>query len=197
MNRLRVMINERVLEEQYGFRKRKGTSNAVFALSMIMEWSVEMQKTVFLCSVDFEKPFDTMKHQKFVKILESTGIDGKDTRLFSNLYWNQKAAVRIENEVTGWIEIKRGVRQGCLLSRDLFSLYSQIAMNALEDLEGISIGGRNVNNTRYADDTVLIADSEKKLQALMNKLKGEFESKGLTINVDKTNTLTFKRARRK
>ena len=70
-------------------------------------------------------------------------------------------------------------------------------MNALEDLEGISIGGGNVNNTRYADDTVLIADLEKKLQALMNKLTDECESKGLTINVDKTNLLTFKRARRK
>ena len=61
-------------------------------------------------------------------------------------------------------------------------------MDALEDLEGISIGGRKVNNIRYADDTVLIADSEKKLKALMNKLKDECESKGLRINIDKINT---------
>ena len=77
-----------------------------------------MQKTVFLCFVDFEKPFDTMKHQKFVKILGITGIDRKDTRLISNLYWNQKAAVRIENELTRWIETILEVRQGCLLSPD-------------------------------------------------------------------------------
>ena len=124
-------------------------------------------------------------------------MDGKDTRLIGNLYWNQKAAVRIENEVTDWTEIKRGVRQGCVLSPDLFSLYSQVVMDALKDLEGISAGGRNVNNVRYADDTVLIADSEKKLQALMNKLKDECESKGLRINLDMTNTLTVTKSKEK
>ena len=70
-------------------------------------------------------------------------------------------------------------------------------MDALEYLEGISIGGRNVSNIRYADDTVLIADSEKKLQALMNKLKDECESKGLRINVDMTNTLTIAKSKEK
>ena len=73
--------------------------------------------------MDFEIALDTVKHEELDRILESTGIDGKDARLIINLCWNQKAAVRIENEVTGWIEIKRGVRQGCVLSPDLFSLY--------------------------------------------------------------------------
>ena len=79
----------------------------------------------------------------------------------------------------------------------MFSLYSQVVMDALEDLEGISIGRRNVSNIRYADDTALIADSEKKLQALMNELKDECESKGLRINVDMTNTLTVTKSKDK
>jgi len=49
MNRLRGKINERVSEEQYGFRKGKGTTNAIFALIMIIERTVEVQKNVFLC----------------------------------------------------------------------------------------------------------------------------------------------------
>ena len=53
MNRQRERINERVLEEQYGFRKGKGTTNAISALRMMIERSVEMQKTVFLCFLDF------------------------------------------------------------------------------------------------------------------------------------------------
>ena len=89
------------------------------------------------------------------------------------------------------------MRQGCILSPGLFSLYSEVVMHALEDLEGISIGGRNLNNIRYADDAVLIADSEKKLQALMSKLMDECESKGLRINVDKTNTLTVTKSKEK
>ena len=98
--------------------------------------------------------------------------------------------MRIENEVTDCIEIKRGVRQGWVLSPDLFLLYCQVIMDVLEDLKDISIGNRNVNNIRYADDTTLITDSVKKVQALMNKLKDECESKGLRIHVDKTSTLT-------
>ena len=99
--------------------------------------------------------------------------------------------------MTVWIEIKRGIGQGCVLSPDLCSLYSKVVMYALEYLEGISIGGRNVNNIRYADDTVLIADSEKKLQALMNKQKDACESKGLRMNVDKTNILTVTKSKEK
>ena len=58
-----------------------------------------------------------------------------------------------------WVNIKRGVRQGCVLSPDLFSLYSQAVMNELEDIEGVKVGGSNINNIRYADDAVLIADT--------------------------------------
>jgi len=62
-------------------------------------------------------------------------------------------------------------------------------MDELEGLEGISVGGGNMNNIRYADNTVLIADSEETFQALVSKLKEEGESKGLRINVDKTNLM--------
>ena len=68
MNRLRGKINERILEEQYEFRKGKGTTNAIFALRMIVERSVELQKTVFLCFVDSETAFDTVKHEVKVVI---------------------------------------------------------------------------------------------------------------------------------
>ena len=101
MKSLRGKINERVMEERYGFRKGKVTTNAIFTLKMIVERSVEMQKTVFLCFVDFENAFDPAKHKELVKSLESTEMDGKDTRLISNLHSNEKTAVRIENKVTG------------------------------------------------------------------------------------------------
>ena len=114
--------------------------------------------------------FDTVKHEEMIKILRDIGVDEKDIRFISNLYWNQKAAARVGDEKTNWVvEIKRGVRPGCMLSPDLFSLYSQVVKDKLVGLDGISVGGRNVNNIRFADDTVLIADSEeKKLQALVS-----------------------------
>ena len=97
-------------------------------------------------------------------MLAEIGVDGKDIRMIVNLYWDQRAAVRVNNEKTEWVRIERGVRQGCVLSPDIFSLYSQKVMEEIEELEGVRVGGRNVNCIRYADDTVLIADNNGKLQ---------------------------------
>ena len=61
------------------------------------------------------------------------------------------------------MSIKQGVRQGCVASPHLFALYTEMIMRELGDLEGFRIGGRPtvVNNLRYADDTVIVAESEK------------------------------------
>ena len=69
--------------------------------------------------------------------LDKLDIDGKTLRWIRNLYWEQTAAVRVENQLSDWIEIERGVRQGCVLSPDLFSLYSEIILRAVEELPGV------------------------------------------------------------
>ena len=62
-------------------------------------------------------------------------IDGKDLRIVRNIYWEQTAAMRIGNDLSAFhLDIKRGVRQGCVLSPDLFSIYSEIIMRALEGM---------------------------------------------------------------
>ncbi|GFN90559.1 retrovirus-related pol polyprotein from type-1 retrotransposable element r2 [Plakobranchus ocellatus] len=63
-------------------------------------------------------------------------------------------------------------------STDLFSLYSEIIMRNLENHPGIKVGGQNINNLRYADDTVLIAENKEDLQKLLNILKKKAERKG-------------------
>ena len=55
------------------------------------------------------------------------------------------------------------MRQGCVLSPDLFSLYTQIILEEMSELPGIRIGGRNINNIRYADDMVMMAETEEGL----------------------------------
>ena len=75
---------------------------------------------------------------------------------------------------TDWFQIGKGVRQGCILSPCLFTLYAEyIRRNAgLEEAEaGIKIAGRNINNLRYADDTTLMAESEEELRSLLMKVK--------------------------
>ena len=73
----------------------------------------------------YEKTFDKVQHQDLFDILEEIGWDGRYPRRMKNLYWNQRAGVRVPGEVSELQHIKRGVRQGCVLSPDLFNIYSE------------------------------------------------------------------------
>jgi hypothetical protein len=77
------------------------------------------------------------------------------------LYWHQQVNIKINYTLSNDFKIRRGVQQGRILSPLLFNLYSEeIISKALEEAEeGIVINGKNINNLRYSDDTVLIASN--------------------------------------
>ena len=101
----------------------------------------------------------------------------------------QEATVRTGHGTTDWFQIGKGVHRGCILSPCLFNLYAAYIMGnaGLEEAQaGIKIAGRNINNFRYADDTILTAESEEKLKSLLMKVKEESEKVGLKLNIQKT-----------
>ena len=78
----------------------------------------------------------------------------------------------------GWFQIRKGVHQGCILSPCLFNLYAEYIMRnaGLEKAQaGIKSTRRNLNNLRYVDDTILMAESEEELKSLLMKVKEESE----------------------
>ena len=70
--------------------------------------------------------------------------------------------IRIQGEVQEYTEIKRGVRQGCVFSSDLFNLYGEMILRQLEGMPGIKLNGHVINNIRYVDDTVLMAGRNRR-----------------------------------
>ena len=194
LKRIRTKLKTQISDQQFGFVPGKGTSNALFALRVLTENVLEVQKDIFVCFVDYEKAFDKVKHANLFNMLNEAGIDGKDMRLMRNLYWKQKATVRVGDEESPSLEIRRGVRQGCVLSPELFNLYSEVIMRDLLEMDGIKAGGRNINNIRYADDTVLITDSEEKLQDLVPALVRASGEHGLKLNVSKTKVMVISKA---
>ena len=125
-----------------------------------------------------------------VKQFKKLHVDGKDLRIIKNIYWEQTAPVKIENETCAFQDIKRGVQQGCVLSLDLFNLNSETTLRELEDMPGLEIGGKMIN-LRYADDMALIAENQKDLQNLLMVVKNESREKGLDLNSKKTEVMVI------
>ena len=104
------------------------------------------------------------------------------------MYAGQETTVRTGLGTTDWFQIGKGVRQGCRLSPCLFNFYAEYIMRntGLDEAQaGIKIGGRNINNLRYTDDTTLMAESEE-LKGLLMKVKEKSEKVGLKLNIQKT-----------
>ena len=119
------------------------------------------------------------------------GIDDKDLRIIQNLYYEQEASVRVVNAETETIPIKKGVRQGCVASPDLFNLYQEMIMRVTTNMAGIKVGGININNIRYADDTALIATSQVNLQRLVDRVVVKSTAYGMEVNVKKTKCMVM------
>ena len=148
----------------------------------MIEKAREFWKNIYLCFIDYAKAFACVDHNKLWNILKDMRIPDHLTCLLRNLYAGQEAIVRIEHGTTDWLQIGKGVHQGCILSPCFFNLYAEYIMwNARldETQAGIKISRWNINNLRYADDTRLMAESEEEQNSLLMKVKEESEKNWL------------------
>ena len=170
-------MNHELSDVQAGFRKDRGTRDQIANILWIIEKAREFQKNIYFCFIDYAKAFDCVDHNKLWKILKEMGISDHLTCLLGNLYAGQEETVRTGHGTTGCFQIRKGVRQGCILSPCLFNLYVEYIMrnSGLDEAQaGIKIAGRNINNLRYSDNTTLMAESEE-LKSLLMKVKEESE----------------------
>ena len=100
----------------------------------------------------------------------------------------KKQQLELNHGTIGWFQIRKGVRQGCILSSCLFNLYAEYIMQnaGLDEAEaGIKIAGRNIINLSHSDDTTFMSESEEELKSLLMKVKKESEKIGLKLNIQK------------
>ena len=191
LTRMQPQAEEEINETQMGFRTGVGTRDQIFNLRIIAEKARENNIKLHLAFIDYSKAFDSVQHSKLWKILEEMNTDNSNISVIKALYLDQQACVRVEQELTEWFNVEKGVRQGCLLSPMCFNLYTEYIMRSSADMseEGIKVNGRILNNLRYADDIVLMAKSEEGLQAILSAVNTVSKSHGLFMNVKKTKTM--------
>ena len=121
-------MNRELPDVQAGSRKGRGIRDQMTNIGWIIEKAREFQKNIDFCFLDYAKAFDCVDHNKLWKILKEMGIPDHLTCLLRNLYAGQEATVRTGHGTTDWLQIGKGVRQGCILSPCLFNLYAEYIM---------------------------------------------------------------------
>ena len=126
--RLQQYMNHELPDVQVGFRKGRGIREQMANICWIIEKAREFQENIYFYFIDYAKTFDCVDHNKLWKILREMGVPDHLTCLLRNLYAGQEATARTEYGKTDWVQIGKGVCQGCILSPCLFKLYAEYLM---------------------------------------------------------------------
>ena len=114
--RIQQYVNRELKDDQSRFRKGRGTRDEIANIHWIIEEAREFQKNIYFHFTDYAKAFDCVDHKKLWKILKEMGISDHLTCLLRNLYAGQEAIVRTRHGTTDWVQIGKGICQGCILS---------------------------------------------------------------------------------
>ena len=113
---LQQYVNHELPDVQAGFRKGRGTRDQTANICWIIKKATEFQKNIYFCFIDYAKAFDCVDHNRLWKTLKEMGIPDHLTCLLRNLYAGQEATIRTGRGTTDWFQIRKGVRQGYILS---------------------------------------------------------------------------------
>lgn len=176
-------------DDQFGFRRGKGTREAILALRQILERRIALNIPTFATFIDLEKAFDKVDWRLLFTTLKEKGIDWRDRRMIFKLYATQTTLIDI-NGITKEAKINQGVRQGCPLSPYLFNLFIEKAIDQMKETSnGIKINGQRIHCIRFADDIVNLSDTESDMNTMLNELDASLKQFSLKINANKTKTM--------
>lgn len=191
--------NGKISAEQAGFRRSYSTVDHIYTLySMASNCLYGRRRSkLYVAFIDYRKAFDTVDRNVLFQILERQGVSSKFLKILKAVYKVVNVVVRCGKDLTNKIYCPLGVKQGCLLSPLLFSLLiTEVAKKVAEKGRAgyqFSPGTSQIFSLLFADDIVLISTTPIGLQNQLNSLKSASEEIGLSVNLDKTKILTYRK----
>ena len=192
IRRLQDAVDKRLRSEQSGFRRNRGTRDAIFILRNIIEQTLEWNTVLYLVFVDYEKAFDSLHRETLWKIMKYYGIPDKYIRLVKMFYDENECSIITESGIGPWFTVKSGVKQGCVMSGFLFILAVDWIMRQTVARNNTGIQWtltEKLEDLDYADDIVTMSNSWTHAQQKVNRLSLHGKGIGLNINKGKTKTL--------
>ena len=187
-----------IAPEQGGFRPGRGCPEQLFTLTELIKLRRLRDELTFACFIDFRKAYDTVWHAGMQRKLREYNITGPMLRALCSLYSGCESTVRLGGPLgyTDFFPIETGVRQGCILSPWLYSLFINDLTRLLKEQKGsgasIDEGGMDrLCALLYADDIVLLSDDEESLQVLMETVQDYAREWRFEVNHSKCGLMRF------
>ena len=141
-----VDSNNVLCEEQNGFRKMRSCIEHIYTLSTIIKMKRKINKSVFVCFIDFSKAFDSVNRDLLWFCLLNYGIDGKFLQILKAMYKNVELCIKLHDHLTNWFGSSVGVRQGDALSPMLFNLFMNNLASEVKSLNcGVKLGDTTIS----------------------------------------------------
>ncbi len=207
LNRVQLLLDKQLLDEQAGFRANRSTIDQIFTLKMIMEKSRDYNKPLYICFIDLQKAYDSVNRELLWQICKHYGLTDKIVRMLQLLHKDTKAQVRINGDLSDSFNIETGVLQGGISSCILFNiLFDFIMRRIIEKANILGVTGIKLaygssdffHSDRdnyedfhllalmYADDLVTICDNNLDLEIFIQTFDQITQDFGLTMSVKKT-----------
>lgn len=197
IGRIRKGTGGSIDDVQGSFRCGRSCVDQIFAVRQLCEKTIGKGKVVYMAFMDLEKAYDRVDREALWKVLYMYGVGGRLLHAVKSMYEGGRACVRVGSEVSEWFDVKVGVRQGCVMSPWLFNVYMDgVVREVYARTRGVGVNLLNEAGERwvlsmllFADDTVLVADSEEKLQCLVTEFGRVCKRRKLKVNVGKSKVL--------
>ena len=187
-----------IAENQAGFRRAYSTTDQIYNLYAVIQKCMSRKgQKLYVAFIDFKKAFDSVNHEKLLEVAYKGGIKGKFFCALKVMYESLVSCVRVKNEFSDMFQCPVGVRQGCVMSPTLFSLFiNQLADHINEaGIHGVQLLPNMLELflLLFADDVALLSTSPRGLQAQLNSLKICCERLKLSVNKNKTKIMVFRK----
>lgn len=195
LNRLTNFINQNniIYENQIGFKEKARTTDHIFTMKSIVDTYKCNKKKVFAAFIDLKKAFDTVWRDGLFYKLQKNNIPAQIFKIIYSMYRDPCCKIKFKQGLSRSFISKCGVKQGDILSPILFNLYINDLVTKLNktQVDPIKIGNASVSSLLYADDIILLSNTESGLQKSLDLLSDFCSSWKLEVNNQKSKVIIF------
>ena len=193
--RLERGMEAHLQKTQFGFRKHRGTAEAIHCVRRIIEQAEQTGSKTILLLLDWEKAFDKISHQALGKTLERMNVPAELATRIMKIYEAPIFKTEIEGIQSKWYPQKTGIRQGCPLSPYPFlivmtAMFHDVEKEATSNKNEKRVLNTNFDEILYADDTICVSTDTKQINKRLAAIEKHGRRYGLKLNKDKCEVMT-------